>query len=78
MPECSDGPGHQVTITPHTAVPEGGPGGPIWSCLTCGRWGAVLVNGWAELFEGEPLAYPLGRTTPGEAPPIRRTYAYGR
>ncbi|MEU9047226.1 MULTISPECIES: hypothetical protein [unclassified Kitasatospora] len=69
-PECPEGPRHRVAVTPHTEVPEHGPDGPVWRCETCGRYGAVLTEAWADLFPGEPLVVPLGRTPPGTAPPV--------
>lgn len=78
MYKCPEGAGHKVERAEESGAVQSGPGGPVWRCTTCGRWGAFLTDEWAELFPGEPELFPLGWTQPGEPAPIRRAYPLGR
>ncbi len=73
--QCPEGPGHTVERDVGPGAVQSGPGGPVWRCLTCGRWGGVLTPEWAELFPGDAEFFPLGWTRPGQPVPIRTARA---
>ncbi|BAJ27428.1 hypothetical protein KSE_16010 [Kitasatospora setae KM-6054] len=75
MNECPEGPGHKVERSTQPGAMQSGPQGPVWRCLTCGRWGGVMTAEWAALFPGEPVLFPLGWTRAGSPVPIRSTRA---
>ncbi|ROR37693.1 hypothetical protein EDD39_5845 [Kitasatospora cineracea] len=78
MRECPEGAGHEVETTMEPGALLSGPGGPVWRCLTCGRWGGVMTAEWAALFPGEPVLFPLGWTRPGDSAPLRKARPLGR